>query len=108
MYRMICENISEVNTYPYPFPAIRYCVAMQVLSNPVANVLQIFGGSQAAETAEFVHKCSKFHCLNVCSLSAGKRQRDPFKAPYIVQGVIPAEGNLLIILSISFIIAAVA
>ena len=56
---------------------------LQVLSNSVAKALQLTGGPEMQETAQFVDIFNKFFdCMNVSSLSAGKLKRWAFKSLY--------------------------
>ena len=58
-------------------------IIMQVLSSSVSKALQLYGGVEAEETAIFTEMFNNFFdCLNVKSISAGKRTRNAFKSPY--------------------------
>ena len=54
-----------------------------MLSNTVAKAIKFHWGDEAAGTIKFIEMMDKlFDCLNVNTLSAGKKQRKPFQQPY--------------------------
>lgn len=58
-------------------------IPLKVLSNSVAKALKLTKKDEVAETVKFVEMFDKlFDCLNVSSLSAGKRKKSAFKSPY--------------------------
>jgi len=53
------------------------------MSATVAKAVRIMGGAAAEETANFIEMVDKlFDCLNVSSLSKGRRQAKLFVRPY--------------------------
>ena len=58
-------------------------VYLQVLSETVANGLQIILGEEASETVRFVQMMDKFFdSLSVNNFTTGKRRRKVFQDPY--------------------------
>ena len=54
-----------------------------MLSESVGKAVMMTGGTEATETAKFVHMMDKFFdCMNVTSLEASKMRRKPFQQPY--------------------------
>ena len=60
-----------------------YITCKQVLSESVAQALQLTGGDEAAEMARFISLVDKFFdSMNVTSLTKGKIKRKVFQNPY--------------------------
>lgn len=58
-------------------------IYIQVLSESVGKAIKLTGGTDAAETAEFVLMFDKFFdSLNVTNFSNWARSRKPFLCPY--------------------------
>lgn len=56
---------------------------MQVLSASVAHAMELMGAPDMIETIRFVRMFDRFFdCLNVSSLSEGRRARKPDLNPY--------------------------
>ena len=65
------------------FSVMRVNLAAQVLSSTVANVLETFGPSDAAATAQFCKMFDMFFdCMNVRSLREGHKKIKPLLLPY--------------------------
>lgn len=55
-----------------------------MLSESVANALEITGGKEVEETVKFIRMMDKFFdTLNVTNLVSGKQKRKPFQSPYV-------------------------
>eukprot|EP00794_Sanderia_malayensis_P013454 gene13454-14835_t len=65
------------------FSIMRVNLATQVLSQTMANILNIFGPADAAESATFCKMFEQFfECMNVRSLHEGYKKMKPFLLPY--------------------------
>lgn len=59
------------------------CALLQVLSASVAHAMELMGDPEMTETVKFVRMFNRFFdCLNVTSVSEGRRQRKPDLNPY--------------------------
>ena len=69
-----------------PYSMMRVHLAVQILSATVANVLKVYGQTDAEGTAEYCQKLDMFFdCLNVRNTQEHIKARKPFLEPYKLQ-----------------------
>jgi hypothetical protein len=79
----LVPKLSQQHLQLTPYSKMSVRLAAQVLSETVGKALELVGGEEAKETANFILRVDKFFdCLNVKSISEGCKKLKAFREPY--------------------------
>ena len=82
----ILPKLTWDHLYPTPFSVIIVKYAVQILSKTMSVALSTFETPESTATAEYCEMIdSFFDCLNVRSLTEGRRKIKPLLEPYVNQ-----------------------